>query len=43
MSFTENIFTPILQLVGALTNSGSIFKRRKRPAFNPKITLGINY
>ena len=43
MSFLENIFTPLLQLVGALSNSDSIFKKRKRAAFNPKITLGINY
>lgn len=43
MSVIESIFTPLLQLVGALTNNSGIFKKRKRNPFNPKITLGINY
>lgn len=43
MRAIENLFTSILQAVGALANNESIFKKRKKAPFNPKLTLGFNY
>ena len=43
MKFIETLFTPVLKAVGALANNGGIFRKRKKAAFNPKITLGFNF
>ncbi|MGZ3764603.1 MAG: hypothetical protein ACXVA2_08050 [Mucilaginibacter sp.] len=43
MKSVENLFTSILQAVGALANNESIFKKRKKTPFNPKLTLGFNF
>ena len=43
MKFIEILMTPILKAVPALANNGGIFKKRKKAAFNPKITLGFNF
>ena len=43
MKFIETLFTAILRAVAAQANNGgSIFKKRMKPAFNPRITLGFN-
>jgi len=33
----------VLKAVPALVNNDSIFKKRKKQPFNPKITLGFNF
>ncbi|MDB5138021.1 MAG: hypothetical protein JWP37_4624 [Mucilaginibacter sp.] len=43
MKSIENLFTYVLKAVGALANNESIFKKRKRSPFNPKLTLGFNF
>jgi len=43
MRLIENLLTSVLQAVGAMANNGGLFKRNKRSAFNPKITLGFNF
>jgi hypothetical protein len=43
MKFIETLISPVLKAVGALANNGGIFKKRKKAAFNPKITLGFNF
>jgi hypothetical protein len=35
----QNLFTPVLKLVGAAANNGdSLFKRKTRAPFNPRIS-----
>ncbi|MDB5026059.1 MAG: hypothetical protein JWP78_3814 [Mucilaginibacter sp.] len=43
MKSIENLFNSVLKAVGALANNDSIFKKRKRTPFNPKLTLGFNF
>jgi hypothetical protein len=44
MKFIETLITPILKAVGAVANNGmGIFKKRKKSAFDPKISLGFNF
>jgi len=43
MKFIKILISPILKAVPALANNGGIFKKRKKAAFNPKITLGFNF
>jgi hypothetical protein len=43
MKSVENLFTSLLKAVGALANNDSIFKKRKKSPFNPKLTLGFNF
>ncbi len=44
MKSVENLLTSILKAVGAVVNNESIFKKRKRKAFDPKqLTLGFNF
>jgi len=43
MRLLEALFTPVLKAVPALVNNDSIFKKRKKQPFNPKITLGFNF
>ncbi len=43
MKSVENLFNAILNAVGATVNNNNIFKKRKREAFNPKLTLGFNF
>ncbi|HTE00251.1 MAG TPA: hypothetical protein VK668_13250 [Mucilaginibacter sp.] len=44
MKSVENLFTSILQAVGAYANNESIFKKKKKAGpFNPKLTLGFNF
>jgi hypothetical protein len=43
MSKVETLLTPVVKAVAALANNGSIFKKRIKQAFNPKITLGFNF
>jgi hypothetical protein len=43
MKLTDALFTPVLKAVAALANNGGIFKKRKKQAFSPKLTLGFNF
>ena len=43
MKSVENLLTYVFKAVGALANTGSIFKKRKKAPFNPKLTLGFNF
>jgi hypothetical protein len=44
MKFIETLITPILKAVGAVASDGmGIFKKRKKSAFDPKISLGFNF
>jgi hypothetical protein len=43
MEFIKILLEPVLKAVGALANNGGIFKKRKKEAFNPKISLGFNF
>ena len=44
MKITEILLAPVLKAVAALANNGGgIFKKRKKAAFNPKISLGFNF
>jgi hypothetical protein len=44
MKDIKTLLSPVLKAVAALANNGSeIFKRRKKAAFDPKITLGFNF
>lgn len=43
MNFIETLFAPMLKAVAALANNGGIFPKRKKAAFNPRITLGFNF
>jgi hypothetical protein len=43
MKIINTLFTPMLKAVAALANNGGIFHKRKKAAFNPKISLGFNF
>ena len=43
MKLIETLLNSVLKAVPALANNGGLFKKRKKAAFNPKITLGFNF
>jgi hypothetical protein len=43
IKLVESLFPPQLKAVGAVVNNESIFKRKKRAPFNPKITSEYHF
>jgi hypothetical protein len=41
MKVIDNLLNYVLKAVGALVNTDSIFKRKKKAAFNPRLVPGI--
>jgi len=43
MNLINILLEPVLKAVATLANNGGIFKKKKKAAFNPKISLGFNF